>query len=69
MCENVKASSQRNKAKPNFCFSKEFGYCTCVTILPMLISQFELANLLLGRVSFHYVILGTILEKVELASH
>jgi len=23
--------------KPNFCFSTQLGYCSCVTILPMLI--------------------------------
>ena len=39
--------------KPNCCFSKQLGYCSCVTILPIECGQFvtnKLANLSLGRV-------------------
>ena len=42
--------------KPNCCFAKQLGYCSCVTILPMLIQRMwqfvtnKLANWLLGRV-------------------
>jgi len=27
--------------KPNHCFSQQLGYCSCVTILPMLIHRMQ----------------------------
>jgi len=32
----IRPSTQQ---KPNCCFSKQLGYCSCVTILPMLIQR------------------------------
>jgi len=35
----VKAAVLGTQQKQNCCFSKQLGYCSCVTILPMLIQK------------------------------
>jgi len=34
-------ADQLSQQKPNCCFSKQLGYCSCMTILPMLIQRMQ----------------------------
>jgi len=42
-CEAATSTQQ----KPNCCFSKQLGYCSCVTILPMLIQRMQYSKYLM----------------------